>query len=133
MLPDEFTAAAVQSEAERLADALIATIDPGGVVHDDVYSQEVAETDGEGAYWGVLHTLTLDPAVDPAAAAESIALRLTEAGWVARDGTNEGGAYLIALSSSEAPATSWFVVVGADTTVPGQPVVTLQLASPPLR
>jgi hypothetical protein len=120
----------VQSETVRIADELIASIDPARIVNDDEYSQEVAAE--AGAYWGVLHTLTLQPSIDAAAVAEQIAGRMTDAGWIARDGTNQDGTYLIALSSSEDAATSWFCVVGADASVPGDSVVTLQLASPPI-
>jgi hypothetical protein len=129
-VPGEMTTDSVQSETVRIADELIASIDPARIVNDDEYSQEVAAE--AGAYWGVLHTLTLQPSIDAAAVAEQIAGRMTDAGWIARDGTNQDGTYLIALSSSEDAATSWFCVVGADASVPGDSVVTLQLASPPI-
>lgn len=130
--PDDFSAAAAESETVRIGDRIVALLNPTVVVNDDFFSQEVAATDGSGSYWGVLHTLTLDPSVEPIDQARTTVARMTEAGWIARDTTEENGTYLAALVSDADAATSWFAVVGADSSVAGQSVVSLQLASPTL-
>ena len=77
--------------------------------------------------------MTLDPTVDPAALARLMVGDLRDSGWIVRDTTNANGIYLVPMVSAADPATSWFIAVGSDSTIAGQPVVSLQLVSPDYR
>ena len=52
------------------------------------------------------------------------------AGWKLEDHSSAKGKYLAAMSSSVDPSQAWFLLLGGDSTVAKQPVVTVQLASP---
>lgn len=130
--PDDFSAATAGPETVRVADEVQSLIDPSDIVHVDDHAQEVpADADG-AAYFGVIRTLTLTPTVDPIAQARTIGAGLKAAGWVERDVVDEEGSYFAALSSVAKGKKSWFIVVGGDTSVAGQSVVSVQLASPDL-
>lgn len=127
------TAAVAESETTRIADALVAFVDPAILVNDDVQSLEQDSTLSDGKTFSLIHTLTLDPTVDPAALARLMVGDLREAGWIVRDTTNADGIYLVPMVSSADQATAWFMAVGSDSTVAGQPVVSLQFVSPDYR
>ena len=57
---------------------------------------------------------------------------LVAAGWKLEDSTSATGKYIAAMSSSKTPSKAWFLLLGGDSTVKKQPVVTVQLASPDL-
>jgi hypothetical protein len=58
---------------------------------------------------------------------------LVAAGWKLRDHTTATGKYLAAMSSSTNPTEAWFLLLGGDSTVAKEPVVTVQLASPDIQ
>ena len=127
------TAAVAESETTRVADALVSFVDPAILVNDDVHSLEQDSTLSDGKTFALVHTMTLDPTVDPAALARLMVGDLRESGWIVRDTTNADGIYLVPLVSASDPAASWFIAVGSDSTIAGQPVVSLQLVSPDYR
>ena len=127
------TAAVAESETTRVADALVSFVDPAILVNDDVHSLEQDSTLSDGKTFALVHTMTLDPTVDPAALARLMVGDLRDSGWIVRDTTNANGIYLVPMVSAADPATSWFIAVGSDSTIAGQPVVSLQLVSPDYR
>jgi len=127
------TAAVAESETTRVADALVSFVDPAILVNDDVHSLEQDSTLSDGKTFALVHTMTLDPTVDPAALARLMVGDLRESGWIVRDTTNADGIYLVPMVSASDPAASWFIAVGSDSTIAGQPVVSLQLVSPDYR
>lgn len=124
------TAEVAASESIRIADALVSFIDPAVLVNDDVHSLVEQSTVSAGQNFALIHTMTLDRSVDPAALAKLMVGDLREAGWIVRDTTNREGVYLVPMVSDSDPTKSWFLGVGADSTVAGQPVVSLQVVSP---
>jgi len=130
--PAEPTADAITLETATVAEALARAIGEANIVNDDLNDQTTPATETTGASYAVVQTLTLDPVLDAADQARSLVLTLGEAGWRSADTTDAPSTYLAALVSGEDAATSWFLLVGADLSVPGQSVVTLQLASPDL-
>ena len=130
--PDDFSAGSAGIETARIADAVQALLPPSDIVNVDDHAQEVpADKEGAG-YYGVIRTITLTATVDPVTRARAITSELLSAGWVERQTADEPGSYFAALSSEATGTESWFIVIGGDTSVPGQSVVTLQLASPEL-
>ena len=113
----------------RVADRVAGLVAIAGLLNDDIVSQEVAATNWQ-TYWGVIHTLTLQPTVDSSGQAKEVVQTLDDAGWIVEEVSDTPESYLAALSSSDDPATAAFLIVGADFSVPGQSVVTVQLASP---
>ena len=132
VVPDPLTAASITNESTRLAEAIRALIDAVAIVNVDDHAQVVEKTASAGRYYGIIRTITLDPAADAAAVAADMVAKLTTAGWISRDSTTNGSTALSALASGEDAATSWFVIIGADASVPGESVLTIQLASPDL-
>jgi hypothetical protein len=130
VVPQPLTEASVSAESRRLADAIQALVDPAVVVNVDDHSQIVDKTDATGRYFGVIRTLTLQPKTDAAAAATTIVTALQAAGWSTRKMPEEGAASVTALTSGPDPAAAWFVIVGADASVAGESVLSIQLASP---
>ncbi|MFP7833837.1 hypothetical protein [Marisediminicola sp. LYQ134] len=126
---EPWTIVAAQSETERVADRVAGLVAIAGLLNDDLVSQEVEAATG-GTYWGVIHTLTLQPTVDSAGQAGDVVSALEGEGWLVEDVSDTDESYLAALSSGEDADRAWFLVVGADFSVPGQSVVTVQLASP---
>lgn len=127
---DSWSADVAKEETARVSAALVSFVDPALVLNDDVHSEVHAATATTGTYYNVIHTLTLDASVDPTALARMMVGDLREAGWIVRDTTNAEGIFLVPMSSDADAAKSWFIVVGADATIAGQPVVSLQIASP---
>lgn len=130
VVPDHLTEASAGTETTRIADAIQALIDPAVVVHVDDHAQLVDRADGKGRYFGVLRTLTLDPATDPVAISAAIVATLKSSGWLSRNSSTVGGVSVNALTSDTAAASAWFVVIGGDASMRGESVVSLQLASP---
>jgi hypothetical protein len=130
VVPDLLTAESITNESTRLAEAIRALIDAAAIMNLDDHAHVVEKTASAGRYYGIIRTITLDPQIDAAAVATEMVAKLTAAGWISRDSTNSGGTVLSALASGEDPATSWFVIIGADASVAGQSVLTIQLASP---
>jgi hypothetical protein len=130
--PTEYTTANVQVETERVAGRITGLVAVAGLIGDDTYSQEIENTESEGSYWGVLNTITLDPAVRAEEQAALVATQLADAGWLLVDRAQAPTDYAVALTSSEDPERAWFLVLGADLSVPGESVVTVRLSSPPL-
>ncbi|MES2171588.1 MAG: hypothetical protein V4479_12850 [Actinomycetota bacterium] len=131
VMPATLDATTAQTETVRLADAIQALIPADLVLHTDDHSQLVARTDGPGHYYAVLRAISLQTATDPIAYAKALVASLIRAGWVERttsDGTTD---YLTALQSSRSNAP-WIVLVGGDSSVTDQSVISLQLASPDL-
>ncbi|QHO70636.1 hypothetical protein BHD05_14245 [Marisediminicola antarctica] len=130
--PDGYTIDNVQAETERVAVRITGLVAVAGLLGQDTYSQEVENTEREGSYWGVLNTITLEPDVEAEIQAASVAADLADAGWLLVDGAQSPSDYAVALTSSEDPERAWFLVLGADLSVPGESVVTVRLSSPPL-
>ena len=125
VVPDTLDATTAQTETVRLADAIQTLVTD--IVYVDDHSQLNKATDATAAYYGVIRTITIDAATDPVVLAQSIAAVLKASSWTEDETTTEPGLSLDALHSS-----GWFLLLSGDSTVPGQSVVTLQLASPDL-
>lgn len=132
VFPEVWNVGTAAAESTRIGEAIVDIIDPALIVNDDDIAQEVPASGQDGAYYGVVHTLTLDPAADAGALAASVVAELGVAGWTPRDASDQGGTALVALVSGDTPGTSWLAVVGADSSVAGQSVLSIQLASPDL-
>jgi len=130
--PDEYTTPNVQAETERIAVRITGLVAVAGLLGQDTYSQELENTESEGSYWGVLNTITLEPDVEAEIQAASVAADLADAGWLLVDRADSPSDYAVALTSSDDPERAWFLVLGADLSVPGESVVTVRLSSPPL-
>jgi hypothetical protein len=128
--PDEFTEATSKKESVRLADAVQGLLDASTILYVDDHSQLVDATDDEAEYFGVLRTITLDPTVDPVLLAQYMDLQLRAAGWNEIQVSNEDGTYYAYLASSENDDQAWYLLLGGDSSVEGQSVVTLQFVSP---
>jgi hypothetical protein len=131
VMPATLDATTAQTETVRLADAVQALIPAALVLHVDDHSQLVAKTDGSGHYYAVLRAISLQTATDPIAYAKALVAALIRAGWVERTTSDVTTNYLTALQSSRS-ATPWIVLVGGDSSVADQSVVSLQFASPDL-
>ncbi|MGO4690541.1 hypothetical protein [Glaciibacter sp. 2TAF33] len=132
VVPDPLTEESITNESTRLAEAIRALIDSAVIVNVDDHAQVVEKTASAGRYYGIIRTITLDPKTDAATVATEMVGKLMAAGWISRDSSSNGSTELSALASGEDPATSWFVIIGADASVPGESVLTIQLASPDL-
>jgi hypothetical protein len=129
VVPEELTAETVTAESTRVADAIQALIDPALVRHVDNHA-ELMESSGGGRYYGIIRTVTLDPATDPVASATAVVAELESSGWINRETTDQNGTYVSALTSLADPASAWFAVIGGDATVDGESAVSIQIASP---
>ena len=130
--PKQWSTDAAALETARVGDLMVALIDPSIVANDDAAAEEVPASDAGGAYYGVLHTVSLTPSLDPSEVARQLVAELSSAGWAVVNSTDSDGITQVVLVSSPDPARSWLVAVGADSTVAGQSVVSIQLASPDL-
>ncbi len=133
VVPKTLNAATAKTATVNLADSIDTLIASTDVVYVDDHSQLVAATKSTPSYYGVLRTITVSTSLDPLQQAEAMEKILVEAGWKEDQTATDKGKYLAALSSNiAAPARSWFLLLGGDSTVTKQPVVTVQLASPDL-
>ncbi|GAA3890666.1 hypothetical protein GCM10022381_35740 [Leifsonia kafniensis] len=130
IVPDPLTDASAATETVRLADAIQALIPADAIVHVDDHTQLVDKGAGASPYFGVIRTITTTATTDATATATNMAASLVSSGWISRDSSTNAGTTLNALYSGTDAATSWFVIVGADTNDPKAPVITIQLASP---
>jgi hypothetical protein len=132
-VPSAITAATAKTATVNLANSIDALIASSDVVYVDNHSELVAATKTDASYYGVLRTITVSASLDPLQQAEAMEKLLVAAGWTKDQTTTDKGKYLAALSSDPAaPQRSWFLLLGGDSTVAKQPVVTVQLASPDL-
>ena len=129
-MPDELTEATLSAETTRIAAAVQGLIDPAIIVNVDDHSQLVDKTESAGRYYGILRPITLDPSVDAVRAAKEIVSILESSGWINRDVATEADPFLSGLVSSKDDATSWFLAIVGDTSISGQSVISIQLASP---
>lgn len=130
VMPDELTDASAQAETTRIADAIQALVDPALIVNVDDNSQLRDKTESDGRYFGILRTITLDPTSDAVSIATAMVASLEPSGWITLEISNKGGIFINAMTSGTDEASAWFVVVGADASVPGEAVLSIQLASP---
>lgn len=130
IVPDPITDASAATESVRIADAIQALIPADAIVHVDDHTQLVDKGAGSQPYFGIIRTITTTATTDAAATATSMAASLESSGWISRESSTNAGSTLNALNSGTDAATSWFVIVGADTTDAKAPVITIQLASP---
>lgn len=130
VMPKKFTEAAAKKTTDDLAkqiDSLVASTD---TVYIDNHEKLIAATSTSAATYGVIRTINVSPSLDPLQQAEAMEKLLVAAGWKLEDSTSATGKYLAAMSSSTDPSKAWFLLLGGDSTVAKQPVVTVQLASP---
>lgn len=130
VLPAELTPDAVTVESTRIADAVQSLIDPALIINVDNHTEMVDKSTGDGRYYGIIRTITLDPATNPITTATGIVAILEASGWLNAETTDQGGIYLSRIISGADPASSWFAVIGGDASVPGESAISLQLASP---
>lgn len=129
-LPAEVTPDTITVESTRIADAIQSLIDPLLILNVDDHSELVTKSTGNGRYFGIIRTITLDPSADAVTTATGIVATLEASGWLTAETTDQAGIYLSRIVSSEDPASAWFAVVGGDASVPGESAISLQLASP---
>ena len=125
VVPDTLDATTAEAETKRLADAIQSLVTD--IVYVDDHSQLNAATDSTAAFYGVIRTITVDATTDPVVLAQSISGVLKASGWNEDETTQDVGLTLDALDQS-----GWFLLLGGDSSVAGQSVVTIQLASPDL-
>jgi hypothetical protein len=130
VVPSKLTAATAKKATVNLANELDSLIASTDIVYVDDHSKLVPATSTAGSYYGVLRTISVSPELDPIQQATAMEKLLVAAGWVERDTASPTSKYLAALSSSSDPSTAWFLLLGGDNSVPKQPVITVQLASP---
>lgn len=130
IVPTEMTEETISAETTRIAAAVQDLIDPALIVNVDDHSQLVDKTESVGRYYGILRPITLQPSVDAVRAATEIVSILESSGWINRDVATEADPFLSGLVSSKDDATSWFLAIVGDTSVPGESVLSIQLASP---
>jgi hypothetical protein len=130
--PATFDGDSAKAETVRVADAIQALIDKATILHVDNHEQLSPAKGNAAGYYGVIRVVTVSPEVDPISLSTTIASLLRSTGWIERQTSSETDTYAMALSSNSNPAQSWFVVITGDATTKGQPVVSIQLASPDL-
>ena len=130
VVPKTLTRASAKKATDDLAgqiDALVASTD---TVYIDNHEKLVPATSSAAATYAVIRTINVSPSLDPLEQAEAMEKLLVAAGWKLEDSSTAKGKYLAAMSSSPAASRAWFLLLGGDSTVAKQPVVTVQLASP---
>ena len=109
-----------------------ALVDKTAIVTVDSHDELIPATSDAAAYYGVIRVINLGPKVDPITLATTIASLLRSTGWIERKTSTDASSYAMALSSDADVAKSWFLVLTGDASVSGQPIVSIQLASPDL-
>ena len=134
VVPKKLTGATAKTATVNLANSIDALISSPDIVYIDNHAELVPATKTVASYYGVLRTITVSSGLDPLQQAEAMEKLLVAAGWKEdQTSTATKGKYLAALSSDISnPEQSWFLLLGGDSTVAKQPVVTVQLASPDL-
>ena len=131
-VPKKLTEASAKKATDDLAKQIDGLVASSDTVYIDSHEEIVPATSTAGATYAVIHTINVSPSLDPLEQAEAMEKLLVAAGWKLQDTTSGTGTYLAAMSSSTVPSRAWFLLLGADSTVKKQPVVTVQLASPDL-
>jgi hypothetical protein len=127
IVPETLDAATAETETERLADAIQSLITDTDIIFVDAHAQVIDATDSTEPYYGVIRTITINAATDPVVLAQSISGLLKASGWNEDETTEDVGLTLDALDQS-----GWFLLLGGDSSVANQSVITIQLASPDL-
>ena len=125
------TAEAAEAEGTRLGNVLQGFIDSTTILHVDDQSALVPATADKASFYAVYRVISIDPTINPLDTAQLIANVLEASGWVVADVSNQDGLYVTAIATGTGNA-AWFALIGGDSTVAGQSVVTFQLASPDL-
>lgn len=125
---DEATAT---TETTRIADAIQALIPSSELVYVDDHGQYSAASGENAAFYGIARVISLQPEDDPRAMAASLIQSLEASGWTVTQSTDQAGLTLTALTTAT-KGQQWLTLIGSDTTVEGQSVLNLQLASPDL-
>ena len=121
------TEESAHAEASRLADALLALIDPATIVSVEEATQLAPAQDDLASYFMLARTITMDSSVDCLTLAETITGVMEQSGWSVYDSANGDTTYRADLTGGS-EAAPWFAVIGADTT-DGRSIVTVQIAS----
>ena len=132
VLPKKLTAATAKTATENLAKNIDSLVAGSDIVYIDNHEKLIAQTPTTGASYAVIRTINVSPSLDPIQQAEAMEKLLVAAGWKLEDSSSKTGEYLAAMSSSTDSSVAWFLLLGGDSTVAKQPVVTVQLASPDL-
>jgi hypothetical protein len=119
------------TEGKRLADAVQGLIPSSELLYVDDHDQLTAASGGDAAFYGIARVISLEPADDPRAMAASMIQTLEASGWTVTRTTDDDGLTLTALVATSG-GQRWLILLGSDTTVEGQSVINLQLASPDL-
>ncbi|MEJ1231167.1 MAG: hypothetical protein WDM88_11825 [Galbitalea sp.] len=130
VMPKTLTAATAKTATDDLAkqiDSLVAATD---IVYIDNHEKLIPASSTVPASYAIIRTINVSPSLDPVEQATAMEKLLVAAGWTKKDTTSATGKYLAALSSSKDSSRAWFLLLGGDSTVATQPVVTVQLASP---
>lgn len=130
VLPGQLTLDAMTAESTRIADAIQALIDPVLILNVDDHSELIEASTGDGRYFGIIRTITLDPSADAVATATGMVATMHSSGWLDAETMEQSGMYVSRAVSSSNPASAWFAVIGGDASVPGESAISLQLASP---
>lgn len=131
-MPANLTAASAKTATDNLAKQIDSLVAGSDIVFIDNHEKLIPATSSSGATYGVIRTINVSPKLDPIQQAEAMEKLLVVAGWKLEDHTSTKHTYLAAMSSSVDPSQAWFLLLGGDSTVAKQPVVTVQLASPDL-
>lgn len=132
VVPKTLTESSAKTATDNLAKHLDSLIAKTDTVYIDNHEKLIPATATENATYAVIRTINVTPTLDPLEQAEAMEKLLVAAGWKLEASTTAKDKYLAAMSSSREPARAWFLLLGGDSTVPKQPVVTVQLASPDL-
>ncbi|HEX4057869.1 MAG TPA: hypothetical protein VHX87_06085 [Galbitalea sp.] len=132
VVPKKLTAASAKKATDNLAKSIDALVAGSDIVYIDNHEKLIPATTSAAATYAVIRTINVSPSLDPLQQAEAMEKLLVAAGWKLEDHSSAKGKYLAAMSSSVDPSQAWFLLLGGDSTVPKQPVVTVQLASPDL-
>jgi hypothetical protein len=132
VVPKKLTAATAKAATVNLAKQIDSLVAGSDIVYIDSHEKLIAQTATTGATYAIIRTINVSQSLDPLEQAEAMEKLLVAAGWKLEDSTSAKGKYLAAMSSSVDPSVAWFLLLGGDSTVAKQPVVTVQLASPDL-
>jgi hypothetical protein len=130
VVPKKLTAASAKSATDALAKNIDSLVAGADIVYIDNHEKLIPKTASAGETYAVIRTINVSTALDPIQQAEAMEKLLVAAGWKLEDHSSAKDKYLAAMSSSVDPSVAWFLLLGGDSSVPKQPVVTVQLASP---
>ncbi len=133
VMPKRMTDATAKTATDNLAKQIDSLVASSDIVYIDNHEKIIKATKTTGATYAVIRTINVSPSLNPLQQAEAMEKLLAAAGWKLRDHSSAKGKYIAAMSSSSDPTTAWFLLLGGDSTVAKQPVVTVQLASPDIQ